>query len=873
MPNVEFDDFMREQETGQRSLAAQLTGARWIWGGFSPRPINIFRLFRREFTLAVPPASAELTIFAEFRYKLFINGRFVQIGPTPGQPAHRLLDRHDVRPFLRPGKNCIAVVVYCPGVMTGQWTLVNPALLASLCVDGSPLVSTDAGWQTAPGDAWRHPTQMCGYAKGFHEWHDCSRLPKGWTEPGFDAAGWDPAVEQPFYAHGDSSSLSGSYVGYPTLRLFSPVRMVNAGIADGIITERMTREAGIYYTSVRNRWFRLFGQWHLADNNVPLSGDEPLPEPVSERAHQEGHQPSPPGMVSTDAAGIFPVVINVPGQGHPFVNLDMGVVRSGLLHLEIESESGGTVDLGWDDRMADGRVQVFRSTPNADRVEVPPGRITWEGFFERGLRYLQIILRDFKGVVTLHHAGVRETLTPIPTAEPAVFESGDDLLNRIWRASVETTRQYMNGCAAGDPIRERCHWFGDDGLAMRMAFYVYGDWRTWRRALELTAQSQAADGWFPVISPGHFEDYNMVGGSCLWVVNAVEYIRHTGNLAFARQLFPHFLRHVDYERRFADAGGLLFETPGRRFLSWADGEPRTPYAPGETWKKKGRKAWGDFFDPPTRGFNAIINLYWLWCLREIAAVADLLGEDEHAARCRSLFDTARQAYDRRFWDAATGLYRDNLVFDRQGRANPPTFCESTLFLLMRAGLVDGPRGLACADRMMDPSFVCCRTSGGYEGGAYPVFLLEQGRTAEALAYYRDRWGEPIKAGATTCGEEFFQTGGNSDCHIHGATPARDFLEYLAGIRLQAPWWDAVLLVPPADCPGLPELRASVPTPHGRITVEIVRDAKGRGVYRYSLPPSCRGSLKNERGEVTAISAGGEVFLPSFRTGRTGGDGV
>ena len=52
----------------------------------------------------------------------------------------------------------------------------------------------------------------------------------------------------------------------------------------------------------------------------------------------------------------------------------------------------------------------------------------------------------------------------------------------------------------------------------------------------------------------------------------------------------------------------------------------------------------------------------------------------------------------------------------------------------------------------------------------------------------------------------------------------------ATIRAAPAGRSAVLLVPPADCPELPELRASVPTPHGRIEVEIAR------IEREMTPP-------------------------------------
>jgi len=841
------------------AISGKISQAKWIWGEL-PRKINEFRLFRREFELESIPEKSELWAFAEFRYKLYINGSFVQSGPTPCQPEHRLIDRHQVSKFLRRGLNCIAFETHCPGVMNGQWTLTNPGLLCSLWVNNNNILVTDASWQTISAQAWQHPTQISGYSGDFQEWLVLDLLPRGWKEPGFDASNWEKAVELPFFAHGEPEKLQENYVGYPTLKKYFPVDFVSAGVADGIITEEMRKTAASHYTAARNRWRRLMGQWNLTDNNVPLD-DEPLPIPIAVRAKMETRAPAPQGMVRLSKKGsALPLTVNMPEKGHPFVVFDLGVVRSGMLEIEVESSSGGTVDIARGDRLKGGAVSG--PMPNVDRVELPPGRIQWQGFFERGARYLQIILRDFTGTVTIHKTGICETLTPIPADQPAVFEAKDELLNKIWRASLETTRLYMNGCGAGDPIRERHHWLHDDAMALRMAFYCFGDWRTWRRGLELTAQSQMTDGSLPTMSPGYNNDFNMVTSSCYWAVEIAEYFRHTGDLWFARKMLPRIDRHIQFQLRSADKDGLLYETPGRRFLCWADGEPRKPYKPGETFKKTGRKPWGDFFLPPTRGYNAIINAYWIWNLREAADLAEKLGQIKTAQRYREILDRAVIAFEKRFWVPEAGLYRDNLAFDREGRPSEPTYCESTLFFLMRAGLVSRDRGLKCLDKIMDPSFVCCRSCGGLDFSALPVFLIEAGRTGQALEYYRDRWGEPVKAGLTTCGEEFFSLG--SYCHIHGATPARDFLEYLAGIRIKAPFWSEVLLVPPVDDLSLPELHAEVPTPQGRIVVDIVKIKRGEKVYRYKLPAGCQGFLKTEKGIVELKEQCGRAVLPKVR---------
>jgi len=840
------------------TLAGRIGDAKWIWAGENPRPINAFRLFRREFEIEKIPDRTELFIFAEFRYKLYINGKFIQVGPTPSRPERRLIDRFEVSKHLVAGRNCIGVIVHCPGVITGQWTLVNPALFCYItCGDGKLEIGTDESWRTVRAEAWTNPTQFCSYGKGFEEWHVASRMPAGWNEAGFDEAGWEAAKVLHFYPYGAPEDLRENYVGYPNLVMHYPVAFVGAGIADGKISDKMRQDAGEYYTASRNRRVIQMGDWHLRDLSRPLPGNEPLPEPIAKRAQYETHRSAPPEMAEFpekgDCSGPLSGAIKVPEEGHPFVIFDLAVVRSGLFVVDVESGSGGTIDIAWSHRLDEGRVNPFGSgVPNCHRVEVPPGRISWEGFFDRGARFAQLIFRGFKGEVKLHQFGMRETLVLPRDVPEATFESGDDLLDRIWRASVETTRHYVNGCGCGDAVRERHHWFHDDSMALRMAFYIWGEWSNWRRGLELTAQSQNTDGSFPVISPGGCEDYNMVSGSCYWVSSVAEYFRTTGDRAFAEEMLPRFEAHITYELRFADAGGLLYETPGRRFLSWADGNPRTPYKKGETWKKTGRKGWGDFFDPPTLGYNAIINTYWLWSLRDAAGTARLLGRTEEAKRWGEIFSSARKAFEQVFWMEDVGLYRDNLFFFADGTTSTPTFCESTIFLMMRAGLLENERGLRCVDKLFEPDFVCCRTSGGLDLGSLSPFLIEAGRVDDALELYRDRWGAPVLAGETTCGEEFFPQ--SSNCHIHGATPARDFIEYLAGIRIAGPLWNEVILAPPA---GGPDLSASVPAQDGEIKVEIKTKGAGR-IVTYSAPAGCK-LFALKKGKKVALASGSGSF--------------
>ncbi len=850
-------------ETYAGGSTAALAGARWMWGGADPRPLNGWRMFRRVFTLDRAPTRMTLSMFAEARYKVWINGRRVGIGPGLCFPDHRLIDRYRVDEHLTKGMNVLACLVHCPGIMTGQWTLTNAALLCDLRSENAavPVVTGDSEWRTAAAVAWRNPAELCPYGKGFSEVCDATLEPPGWREPDFDEQGWDGARVLEVVAGGSPEQLNVRYVPLPVFIPRVPKRVVARGEISRLPGEQDPPAAAVgaaasTYAWTRNRWRRQMGLWHDG-RDMSLPAGEPMPAPTSAMGNHEVYQLLADEALSRGSEGeTFPIRISAAVEDRtPFVVLDMGVVRSGMLTFALTSRSGGTVDVGYDDRLTPaGNVNPARTTTSCERVVVPGGRFSWEGFFERGGRYIQLVFRHFEGEITLEQAGITETLG-IPADLPAAkFAASDGLLTRIWQASAETARLYLNDCGAGDPYRERIHWSGDDWMSLRMAWWCFGQSLQWRRGLELTAQSQNSDGSFPVISPGHFEDYNMNSG--IWITSLEEYCRETGDRDFGREHLPKVGRWIEYESRFANGDGLLYETPGRRFISWAEGIPRRWYEPGEMWRRGERTVgWGDFFDPPTLGFNAIINANWLWALRQAAALADLLGAKDLRDRWRSLHDRASAAFEAMFWDGGMSLYRDNVAFGWNGEKSAPTYSEPTLFALIRAGVVSGRKALECYDRVRVNGFECVRSTAGLEYGAVPLLLLKQGRTAEALALYRDRWGSPVEAGATTMGEEFFRTGANSDCHIHGAAPARDFLEYLAGVRLAGAGWSQVIFAPPADAP---ELSCEIPTPRGFLKVQISRSKDGLR-YGYELPEGCTASYE-DRGVLRALKGRVGSFL-------------
>ncbi len=93
-------------------LLQKVWSARWISvAGASPFDYGVYH-FRRSFDLPAPPASFLIHVTADNRYKLYVNGEFVSLGPARGDLHHWRYDSLDIASHLRTGRNVLAAVVW-----------------------------------------------------------------------------------------------------------------------------------------------------------------------------------------------------------------------------------------------------------------------------------------------------------------------------------------------------------------------------------------------------------------------------------------------------------------------------------------------------------------------------------------------------------------------------------------------------------------------------------------------------------------------------------------------------------------------------------------------------------------------------------------
>ena len=150
------------------------------------RAENRLICYRGTLTISDQPEAFPFSITADSRYKLFVNGHFVDFGPAKGDREVRYFDMLDLAPYLRQGENLLAaVILHCPEdpAQGGNHSLFRGVL---------PALGVSAGerWRCAVDRGVSLPPEETRFAPlQVHEIVTVDAL-AGWTLPAYDDSDW-----------------------------------------------------------------------------------------------------------------------------------------------------------------------------------------------------------------------------------------------------------------------------------------------------------------------------------------------------------------------------------------------------------------------------------------------------------------------------------------------------------------------------------------------------------------------------------------------------------------------------------------------------------------------------------------------------------
>ena len=128
-----------------------------------------------------------LTISADDYYKLYVNGEYVAQGPAPAWPEKYYYNEIDLSPYLREGRNVLALHLYYQGLINRVWNSGDGRFAFACGMEG-----TTFSWKYEICHAYSGT--VTGYDTQYLEDFDSRKWREDWKEPEFDDSGWTPVV-------------------------------------------------------------------------------------------------------------------------------------------------------------------------------------------------------------------------------------------------------------------------------------------------------------------------------------------------------------------------------------------------------------------------------------------------------------------------------------------------------------------------------------------------------------------------------------------------------------------------------------------------------------------------------------------------------
>ena len=111
--------------------------------------------FRKSAQLNTVPDAHLIRVSADNRYKLFVNGVLVSLGPARSDLSNWNYETVDIAPYLRQGKNTLAAVVWNYGEKRPMAQMGTNEIALLVCADGAaPVFNTDWNWQVLTGESY-----------------------------------------------------------------------------------------------------------------------------------------------------------------------------------------------------------------------------------------------------------------------------------------------------------------------------------------------------------------------------------------------------------------------------------------------------------------------------------------------------------------------------------------------------------------------------------------------------------------------------------------------------------------------------------------------------------------------------------------------
>ncbi|KAJ5352192.1 hypothetical protein N7452_001166 [Penicillium brevicompactum] len=712
--------------------------ANWIWvpgwidsGNTAGKIVR----FNRSVNLASRPTRSLLHFSADTRYKLYVNGKHVAVGPSRSSPLIWYYDTLDIAPYLQEGQNEIQFVVVRYFAASRSAMPFERTALPGLTVVG----------QIEIGD----------------EIVDLSSK-DGWT------------------AYADES------IRFPI------------GLADDVflhISERVTpTEPANVVKPVAYNMRTLNGDippWNLHPRVIPMPESTPIVVNTIRACESNVGASDWAAFLGGESSLVLP------GNSTHKVDIQADVHSTAFLRWAFKATSGPS-QLKLKVTYSEGYELEPRSYPffrsKADRLDASVGHIigpydeatldvsntesvVYEPFWFRTFRLLRLEITI--GPEPIELVSFDATQVNYPMAIKASWnQPGDAHSNQMWDVSIRTMRNCMFDGYSDCPFYEQLQYSGDSRSVGLFHYLLSGDDRLMRQAITNFAASVTPLGLTQSRFPSHVPQV-IAGFSLYWILQVCDHHLYFNDTKYARGFIPRIDGVLDFFDAHIDELGLVSGMPEIvwQYVDWVTTWGATDEHPDKGVPTSGRKS----------NRHTYFSLLYGYVLQKSARLVRQLGRPGHATEYEDRAASVLQAVRTHCWD---GEFFTDSTADIVDEKAYSQHCQ--VFAVL-AGVLDTTESARIlTTSLTDTRFSKC----SYMMRFYAFRALSSVGNGVYELFWERMWAPwcgMLANNLSTWEEDDVRQ--RSDCHAWGSVPVYEYCAEVAGLQPLEPGWSKVLFKP------------------------------------------------------------------------------
>lgn len=747
------------------NMPEYMKNSNWIWSGDwtaqdkdCPRVI----LFRKKLEIEEEPYMGSIHISADTRYKLYVNGRLAEVGPSRGDQQVWFYDTIDLLPYLKKGTNIIGVSVlrYPEEPAAGNHGMFRTPV-PGLYVTGKAEDMVGNEYNLSADESWK-----CRIDRNVTFYREEERFAPliihentagnpdifGWKTKQYDDAGWNHAK--------------------PYIK-----KLVPEAVSPGNLKPR-----NIPYLYRKKKRFQ-----SVVDVKTSVYGKEEW------EAFLQGKK-----------------ALEFPADSETVVELDAGEEMTGYIRAAFSGGKDAEVSFLYAEAyVQDGFAGPEQIPIKADRLDYEKGHLhgykdsyhvagmgsqetyeVYEPYWFRTFRFLRLRIKTAKERLVLNGLDYEETGYPLEVS--TLVRTSDKSLKEIWEISERTLRRCMHETYEDCPFYEQLQYIMDARLQILYTYAVSADDRLARKCMDDLRRSQRYDGVLNCSYPNC--NTNVIPGfSIYYILMVYDHMMYFGDRTLVAEHMPaidqilhYFERHLTKEGYVEKVGGINMEARFWSFIDWAE-------------------EWNDTSGMPAAGLKGPVTMetfLYIYGLQHAGYLADFLGRGEEAKLYRERAEKAKEA-------VRTYCVGDNgMIQDGPGIEEYSQHCQVFALLTDTVSLEIGKKNLL--KTMEEPGYTQCTVAMRF----YLFRALEKTGLYAYTDRYWDTWRNMIKMHCTTCVES--EAYARSECHAWGSLILYELPSITLGVRPAAPGYKKVRIAPVAGY--LTNASGIVKTPQGMVRV-------------------------------------------------------